>query len=471
MGLFSKKPKATTPQPPAAPGTPRAEKPPKGKKISVDTAEFLALRNDLTDLRARLEASEQAKVMVENRLAALDATTTAMANERGGTGGDDIRTRVNELHVLLGTVAESAAAAQATADNATAKAIAAATVAGDAAAAPDQSAPVGDPELAARLDELAVQVQVAQAQAQAAQAEAAQAAQAQAAQAEAAQAAQAQAEAQAQPPATDGHSDTQLAARLDDLAAKVEAANAPDPGLLARLDQLSSRLDGTPELARVAELETRLGELSAKAEQPVAAGGPDATTLARIDQLAERVAAVDAFGAQLSQLNARVTAQAEFGAQLGSLRDRIHELQNGTEDRRSAALAATGDADLRDRVNAIADRIGAGDNIGAQIAQLAERVAANDASARQATEQVATVEQRLNAVSTELANQVSELGRDIDGLAAQRDDLAQGAVSDELIDSLKTAQVKLAAEQARYEIAFRQDLATLAEQVRHTRKP
>ena len=458
MGLFSKKPKATTPQPPAAPGTPRAEKPPKGKKISVDTAEFLALRNDLTDLRARLEASEQAKVMVENRLAALDATTTAMANERGGTGGDDIRTRVNELHVLLGTVAESAAAAQATADNATAKAIAAATVAGDAAAAPDQSAPVGDPELAARLDELAVQVQVAQAQAQAAQAEAA-------------QAAQAQAEAQAQPPATDGHSDTQLAARLDDLAAKVEAANAPDPGLLARLDQLSSRLDGTPELARVAELETRLGELSAKAEQPVAAGGPDATTLARIDQLAERVAAVDAFGAQLSQLNARVTAQAEFGAQLGSLRDRIHELQNGTEDRRSAALAATGDADLRDRVNAIADRIGAGDNIGAQIAQLAERVAANDASARQATEQVATVEQRLNAVSTELANQVSELGRDIDGLAAQRDDLAQGAVSDELIDSLKTAQVKLAAEQARYEIAFRQDLATLAEQVRHTRKP
>ena len=93
--------------------------------------------------------------------------------------------------------------------------------------------------------------------------------------------------------------------------------------LLARLDQLSARLDATPEASRLIALETRVGELAAT---PAAAPAADPETLARIEQLAERVAAVDQFGAQLAQLNARVSAQAEFGAQLSSLRDRITEL-------------------------------------------------------------------------------------------------------------------------------------------------
>ncbi len=224
----------------------------------------------------------------------------------------------------------------------------------------------------------------------------------------------------------------------------MEAAPTTDPALAARLDELAQKVQSAP--------------------------APDSETLARLDELAAKVAAVDGFSNQLAQLNARVTAQAEFGAQLGSLRDRIAELSNETDDRRAAALAATGDADLRDRVNAIADRLASTDGLAAQMAQLAERVAANDTSTRQATEQVNAVEQRLNAVSTELANQVSELGRDIDGLAAQRDEAGNGTVSDELIDSLKGAQVKLAAEQARYEIAFRQDLATLAEQVQRNQR-
>ncbi|HAP75103.1 MAG TPA: hypothetical protein DCR14_03385, partial [Acidimicrobiaceae bacterium] len=62
-------------------------------------------------------------------------------------------------------------------------------------------------------------------------------------------------------------------------------------------------------------------------------------------------------------------------------------------------------------------------------------------------------------------NQISELGRDIDGLADQPAAAGGPAISDELIDNLRNAQVKLANEQARYEIAFRQDLAALAEQV------
>jgi len=460
MGLFSKKPKSSANETAAAPATtppaaPRAPKAPaavapakraKGKKYSVDPADFLALRSEMTDLRARLDASEQTKALVETRLAALDATTTAISTQQP-TGGDDLRSKVTELQAQLEAVAETATAAHANAENAAAKATAAATVATNAANNPSvaepTAAPTGtDPELVARIDALAAQLESVSA---------------------------------GSAGSSGSSPDPTISHRLEALSAKVDAGPAPDPGLLARLDQLSARIDSAPDAARVGDLEARLGELAAKADQPVEAAaplvsaGPDDDTIARIDALAERVGAIDSFGSQLAQLNARVSAQAEFGAQLGSLRDRISELSNETEDRRAAALAATGDADLRDRVNSIADRISSNEGIAAQIAQLAERVAANDTTTRQATQQVAAIEQRLNSVSTELANQVSELGRDIDGLAAHSNEVASGSLSEEVIDGLKTSQVKLAAEQARYEIAFRQDLAALAEQVR--RKP
>ena len=399
MGLFSKKPKS-----------------------SIDPAEFLSLRSELADLRDRLEASEHAKAITEARLAALDATTTAMSAER--PSGEDLRTRVSELEEQLNVVAEHAAAAQTNADNAEAKATAA--VAANAAGTPaDAPATEPHPALLARVDALAPEIN-----------------------------------------AISNAPDPSIAARLDELASKVEAG--PGPGLLARLDQLSSRLDSTPDGGRLSEMEARLGELAARAAEPVAgtASGPDPDTAARLDQLAERVASVDSITSQLAQLNARVSAQAEFGTQLSSLRDRISQLHDETEERRAAAVAATDDADLRDRVNAIADRIAATEGLATQIAQLAERVAATDTTTRQATERVAVVEQRLNAVSTELANQVGELGRDIDGLAAHSNELAKSSVADDVIDDLKSAQVKLAAEQARYEIAFREDLAALAEQVR-----
>ena len=132
MGLFSKKPKS-----------------------SIDPAEFLSLRSELADLRDRLEASEHAKAITEARLAALDATTTAMSAER--PSGEDLRTRVSELEEQLNVVAEHAAAAQTNADNAEAKATAA--VAANAAGTPaDAPATEPHPELLARVEALAEQI-------------------------------------------------------------------------------------------------------------------------------------------------------------------------------------------------------------------------------------------------------------------------------------------------------------------------
>ena len=72
---------------------------------------------------------------------------------------------------------------------------------------------------------------------------------------------------------------------------------------------------------------------------------------------------------------------------------------------------------------------------------------------------------RLTTVSTELARQLDELGSEVN-----RDD-STGVDSDavaEIFTELRDGQARLANEQARYQIAFRQDLANLVEQLRRS---
>jgi hypothetical protein len=78
---------------------------------------------------------------------------------------------------------------------------------------------------------------------------------------------------------------------------------------------------------------------------------------------------------------------------------------------------------------------------------------------------VATLDARVTSVSTELANQITELGSDIDSLDRRPNGNGHG-VSAEVVGELRDGQVRLANEQARYQIAFREDLARLAEHLR-----
>jgi chromosome segregation ATPase len=100
----------------------------------------------------------------------------------------------------------------------------------------------------------------------------------------------------------------------------------------------------------------------------------------------------------------------------------------------------------------------------AQVAHLAERLSSTDSEARTTAERLAAAEQRMAEVSTELANQLRELSSDIDALADAPD--ARQKTSEEVVEALRSGQARLAGEQARYQIAFREDLAVLAEQVR-----
>jgi chromosome segregation ATPase len=71
-----------------------------------------------------------------------------------------------------------------------------------------------------------------------------------------------------------------------------------------------------------------------------------------------------------------------------------------------------------------------------------------------------TVDARITSISTELANQITELSGDVESIAKEH------PPTDDIVTEMRDAQVKLANEQARYQIAFREDLADLAERLK-----
>lgn len=75
-------------------------------------------------------------------------------------------------------------------------------------------------------------------------------------------------------------------------------------------------------------------------------------------------------------------------------------------------------------------------------------------------ERLDEVDQRISSISTELANQITELSGDIEAVGNN------APPTDEIVDELRDAQTRLASEQARYQIAFRHDLADLADRLR-----
>lgn len=93
--------------------------------------------------------------------------------------------------------------------------------------------------------------------------------------------------------------------------------------------------------------------------------------------------------------------------------------------------------------------------------------------------QTSSIDARVTSVSMELANQLTELSSDIDELnrrssePGESSDVDTAALEariaerlDVAMDDVLDSTERLAAEQARYEIQFRADLAELAERIR-----
>jgi hypothetical protein len=380
-------------KPPAPHLPPLPPKPSKkqNKKARVDPADFLALRSELMHVRARLDESEQARALVEARLAALDATTTAIASEK---------TDISEVADMVIQLQQEISARPV-----------GPVITGET--------PIieGQDELAAKVDALHNRLYGLQ-----------------------------------DPSPKMAEIEAQLAllrAEMD--AQQSQQANASTSGIagdLETIEQLAAMQRQIDDLDKVRgrfdELDyvhQRLGQVEHLSQR-----------MEQLDNVDQRLAFIDGLSAQLQQLNARVAAQAELGGQMAALRDRVSQLAD-----RPAEADETPEPDTS-----------ATDELRAQLGQLAERVSVYDNEARAVRDHMALLDQRLTSVSTELANQISELGRDIDGLGQRIPEVVDGVVSDEVVEALRGGQVKLANEQARYEIAFRQDLAALAEQLRRS---
>lgn len=79
-------------------------------------------------------------------------------------------------------------------------------------------------------------------------------------------------------------------------------------------------------------------------------------------------------------------------------------------------------------------------------------------------QKIAIIDTRLTTMTTELSHQLHELGSEIETLVKT----ANQSASREALEQLRVNQTRIANEQARYEIAFRQDLAEIVDQLRRT---
>lgn len=120
-------------------------------------------------------------------------------------------------------------------------------------------------------------------------------------------------------------------------------------------------------------------------------------------------------------------------------------------------------AQLGQRVDGIASRLDEKDN---ELPPPPVVEPADVDSLRERIDRMATrldeVDRRITSISTELANQLSEISNDLEAMGGKE------PPTDEVVDELRDAQTRLANEQARYQIAFRHDLADLADRLRRS---
>ena len=93
--------------------------------------------------------------------------------------------------------------------------------------------------------------------------------------------------------------------------------------------------------------------------------------------------------------------------------------------------------------------------------QQVEMLAIEREMARAIADRLVSLDIRVSNMGSELSRQFQELGGEIEQLATE----VQNSGVNEIVDTIKASQTRLANEQARYEITFRQDLAALADKL------
>ncbi len=235
-----------------------------------------------------------------------------------------------------------------------------------------------------------------------------------------------------------------IRAQLD--AAMVEKAALEQR--IATLDEANAHLD-----ARLAALDHGVSTISEQLLELSAASDATKDQLGAIDG---RVAAADG---RLDEINARLVASFAAPPSPTETPPPPPAAATPVPPPPQPASGATASDQLSERITELRDRL---DDL---------------------TLTTSSIDERVTSVSMELANQLTELNSDLDDLDRRRDAAAAGGDSstdldlvtleariaerlDVAIDDVLDSTERLAAEQARYQIQFRADLAELAERLR-----
>lgn len=276
-----------------------------------------------------------------------------------------------------------------------------------------------------------------------------------------------------------------LRSEITSLRERLDAADQQKTELLARVDSvdetsaaLYQRVDSLDSNAN--ELATRVGSVNDEV-------GRVREGVAVVNQ---QVDSVSSLGAEVQSLAHRLDATTAPLPPLPAPDGHFERLLRQVATL-SDTVAAQGEANIVDPadINALAVRLdaisadlaaqaGRLDEVAAQAidAPLVPTVDPDDVSAMRAemaqmAERMATLDRRMTNVSTELANQLTELSNDLEVLleASNDDDPDDGddvAAVSLAIEAVQRSTERLAGEQARYQIQFREDLAELAERLR-----
>jgi len=234
-------------------------------------------------------------------------------------------------------------------------------------------------------------------------------------------------------------------------------------------------------ISHVGDVENKVGTVEHQVVTVAGSIGPaidhaveNAATTNDIEVVRAELVRLGELSAQVDQLSETVSTQRALPApsnpdHLAALQQKLDQLAESLtrqqEQIADVALVATDAAERTD--TALAEVRSASDvddatpardvdaEVRAQLGQLAEKVAAMDS--------------RVHQVSLELTNQFTELSGDLDRASSPANATETTEMIEELtaqLDDVTNGQHRLANEQARYAIQFREDLAELADRLR-----
>ena len=265
-----------------------------------------------------------------------------------------------------------------------------------------------------------------------------------------------------------------LAERVSHLDAENERLSEHVGSVEARVGEVATKIGSVEH-----EVVTVAGSIGPTVENAIKTAADGSPSTGDVEGLRNEVRSlgglrqkVDAVIAQQASSTAPQSGQGDDSSDvpLAELRQQLEDLAAALQRQQGqiadVAIVATDAAERSEQTDAKVDGLAAPDDW----APIGDEPPVEDAEATrqlgQLAEKVAGLDARVNQVSLELTNQLTELSTDLDRAGDQTDTAELIDRINAQLDDITGGQERLANEQARYAIQFRSDLADLADRLK-----